>query len=145
MRADDAESLAARRSDPDVARHQNWTTPYPVERARTLVDEIVAMDGPTSDEWWMLTIADRDAWRSRPRERPRRVELVEVTSANLTAVLALSTHRSQERFVAPVSQSLAEALVPPIGLGRLDAAHLVGARQRIARAVVPRSRLRPDR
>jgi RimJ/RimL family protein N-acetyltransferase len=219
MRADDAESLAARRSDPDVARYQNWTAPYPVERARTLVDEIVAMDGPTIDEWWMLTIADlddttvlgdlvvhltwtgrtaeigytlarsawghgyaveateelvrylfddagvtrieamlhpdnaasamvlerigmrfeghtrssfwlgddnsddwiyamtradRDAWRSRSRRRPRTVELVEVTPTNLTAVLALSTHRSQERFVAPVSQSLAEALVPPI-------------------------------
>ena len=48
MRADDAEALAARRSDPEVARYQNWTAPYSAERARTLVDEIVAMEGPSS-------------------------------------------------------------------------------------------------
>ena len=60
MRTDDAVSIAARRSDLDVARYQNWTTPYPLERAQTMVDEIVAMDGPTDGEWWMLTIADPD-------------------------------------------------------------------------------------
>ena len=60
MRIDDAVAMAARRSDPDVARYQNWTTPYPLERAQTMVDEIVAMDGPTDGEWWMLTIADAD-------------------------------------------------------------------------------------
>ena len=60
MRTDDAVAMAARRSDPDVARYQNWTTPYPLERAQTMVDEIVAMDGPTDGEWWMLTIADAD-------------------------------------------------------------------------------------
>ena len=60
MRSDDAVSIAARRSHPDVARYQNWTTPYPLERAQALVDDIVAMDGPTDGEWWMLTIADPD-------------------------------------------------------------------------------------
>ncbi len=60
MRTDDAAPIAARRSDPDVARYQNWTTPYPLERAQTMVAEIVAMDGPVDDEWWMLTIADPD-------------------------------------------------------------------------------------
>jgi RimJ/RimL family protein N-acetyltransferase len=60
MRTDDAASIAARRSDPDVARYQNWATPYPLERAQELVADIVAMDGPTNGEWWMLTIADLD-------------------------------------------------------------------------------------
>lgn len=60
MRTDDAVSIAARRSDPDVARHQNWTTPYPLERAQAMVADIVAMDGPADGEWWMLTIADPD-------------------------------------------------------------------------------------
>ena len=60
MRTDDAASIAARRSDPDVARYQNWTTPYPLERAQTMVADIVAMDGPADGEWWMLTIADPD-------------------------------------------------------------------------------------
>jgi RimJ/RimL family protein N-acetyltransferase/GNAT superfamily N-acetyltransferase len=219
MRADDAEPLAARRSDPDVARYQNWTAPYPLEVARALVAEIAAMDGPADGEWWMLTIADhadetvlgdlvvhltwngrtaeigytlarhawgkgfaveaatelvrylfddlgvhrveaklhpdnpasamvlerigmlheghlrssfwigddnsddwlygmtRDDWASwneRPRHRPESVELVEITSDNLRAVSRLVTHKSQERLVAPVLQSLAEALIPPV-------------------------------
>jgi RimJ/RimL family protein N-acetyltransferase len=219
MRPSDAEPLAARRSDPDVARYQNWTIPYPIERARTMVADIVALDGPTNDEWWMLTIADPDdtivlgdlvvhltwqgrtaeigyslardawgtgyaveavtelvrhvfddlgvtrveaglhpdnpasamvlerigmrfeghtrssfwledensddwlygmvradweAWKRRPRQRPHAVEFVEVTADNLHATTQLATHRSQERFVAPVTQSLAEALVPPV-------------------------------
>jgi RimJ/RimL family protein N-acetyltransferase len=60
MRTDDAPSIAARRSDPDVARYQNWTTPYPLERAEALVADVIALDGPTDGEWWMLTIADAD-------------------------------------------------------------------------------------
>ncbi len=222
MRSADAEPFAARRSDPDVARYQNWTTPYSIERARTLVAEIVAMDGPADGEWWMLTVADtddasvlgdlvvhltsqgrtaeigytlaRDAWgagyaveattelvrylfddigvtrveaslhpdntasamvlerigmrfeghtrssfwldddnsddwlygmlradweqwQTRPRHRPDTVELVDVTADNLHATMGLSTHRSQQQFVAPVTQSLAEALVPPVEHG----------------------------
>lgn len=222
MRSADAEAFAARRSDPDVARYQNWTTPYPIDRARTLVAESVAMDGPADGEWWMLTVADtddatvlgdlvvhltsqgrtaeigytlaRDAWgagyaveaatalvrylfddigvtrveaslhpdntasamvlerigmrfeghtrssfwldddnsddwlygmlradweqwQTRPRHRPESVELVDVTADNLHATMRLSTHRSQQRFVAPVTQSLAEALVPPVEHG----------------------------
>jgi RimJ/RimL family protein N-acetyltransferase len=72
MRTDDAEPLAARRSDPDVARYQNWTTPYPIERSRAMVADIVAMDGPADGEWWMLTIADLDdtAVLGRPRRPP---------------------------------------------------------------------------
>jgi RimJ/RimL family protein N-acetyltransferase len=58
MRTEDAASIATRRSDPEVARYQSWTTPYPLERAQALVADIVAMDGPTDGEWWMLTVAD---------------------------------------------------------------------------------------
>ena len=222
MRPDDAEPLADRRSDPEVARYQNWTTPYPIERAQAMVADIVAMDGPADGEWWMLTIAgpddstvhgdlvvhltwqgrtaeigytlapdawgqgyaieaatelvrylfddlgvtrveaslhpdnpasamvlerigmrfeghtrssfwldddnsddwiygmirsDWDAWQARLRHRPDSVELVEIDADNRRAVTQLATHRSQERFVAPVMQSLAEALVPPVQNG----------------------------
>jgi RimJ/RimL family protein N-acetyltransferase len=64
------------------------------------------------DEQYALLREDRDAWRSRPRHRPREVRLVELSPANLPAVLALETHPSQRRFVAPVTTSLAQALVP---------------------------------
>jgi RimJ/RimL family protein N-acetyltransferase len=222
MRTEDAGPIAARRGDPDVARYQNWTTPYPIERAQAMVADIVAMDGPADGEWWMLTIADPDdtavlgdlvvhltwqgrtaeigyslardawgrgyaveaatelvrylygelgvtrveamlhpdnpasamvlerigmrfeghtrssfwldddnsddwiygmtrpeweAWTARPHRRPDVVELVEITADNRSAVTRLETHKSQERFVAPVIRSLAEALVPPVENG----------------------------
>lgn len=60
VRADDAEPLAARRSDPEVAEYQNWVPPYPIDKATEMVAEMAAMDGPVNDEWWMLTVADRD-------------------------------------------------------------------------------------
>lgn len=41
MRATDAEPLTHRRSDPDVARYQNWTAPYPIERAHAIVGALV--------------------------------------------------------------------------------------------------------
>jgi RimJ/RimL family protein N-acetyltransferase len=56
----DAEPLAAWRSDPEVARYQNWIPPYSLERAEEMVARMVAMDGPANEEWWMLTIADPD-------------------------------------------------------------------------------------
>lgn len=57
--AEDAAGLARRRSDPEVAKYQNWTLPYPIERAETLVASIVAMDGPENGEWWMAAVCDR--------------------------------------------------------------------------------------
>jgi RimJ/RimL family protein N-acetyltransferase len=225
VRASDAVHLAERRSDPEVARHQTWIPPYPVDRAEALIADHMAMDGPADDEWWMFTIADAadtavfgdlvvklswagrtaeigytlarsawgkgyaveaaeaavaylfedlgvtrvegmlhpdntasaqvlervgmlfeghtrssfwvgddnsddwlygmtrddwEAWRDRPRTRPEAVELVEITHENRAAVVALTIHRSQERFVAPVARSLAEALIPPVENGVVE-------------------------
>ncbi len=55
----DAIHLAHRRSDPEVARHQTWIPPYPLDRAEALIADVMAMDGPMDDEWWMFTIADQ--------------------------------------------------------------------------------------
>lgn len=60
MAADDAASLATRRNDPDVARYQNWTTPFPIEKAKEIATEVAAMDGPENDEWWMASVCDRE-------------------------------------------------------------------------------------
>lgn len=216
VRPDDAEALAARRSDPDVAALQSWTSPYPLERARHMIAEIGAVDHPRDGEWWMLTIAeaddttaigdlalhlgwdgraveigytlarsawgqgyaaeavaglvgrlwesdrvtrihaamhpdnvasaqvlertgftyegrtrlsywvgedntddllygmtraDHDSWITRPQAMPDTVRLVEITPDNARAVEALVTHKSQERFVAPVLCSFADALI----------------------------------
>jgi RimJ/RimL family protein N-acetyltransferase len=57
-RPSDAQHLASRRSDPEVAEYQNWTTPFPLDRAERSIAEVMELDGPTPDEWWMLTVAD---------------------------------------------------------------------------------------
>ena len=58
MQEGDAEALWLRRNDPEVARYQNWVTPYPRERADQLVRDVIAEGDPRVDEWWMATIAD---------------------------------------------------------------------------------------
>ncbi|HLA67889.1 MAG TPA: GNAT family N-acetyltransferase [Acidimicrobiia bacterium] len=58
MVATDAEEFWRRRSDPEVARHQNWALPYPRETAERIATEVGAMDGPENGEWWMATVVD---------------------------------------------------------------------------------------
>lgn len=222
----DVEALHARRNDPEVARWQTWTLPWSRERAEILVGELMAMDGPANDEWWMATIVeaasdevvgdlavnltwdsrcsevgytlarhqwgkgyaieavtaiieylfetvgvtrvagslhpenpasamvlercglifeghtrlsywvgddnsddwiygmtrpDWDAWRNRLRTAPTDVRLVEVNTENDSDVFRLRTHKSQERFVAPMAASFADALFPEV----VDGAPLV--------------------
>jgi len=59
MHRDDAESLWLRRNDPEVARLEAWTIPFPRERAVERVAEVAAMDGPANGDWWMAAITDR--------------------------------------------------------------------------------------
>jgi RimJ/RimL family protein N-acetyltransferase len=67
-----------------------------------------------SDDWiYGMTRGDWDSWRARPRHRPEKVELVEVTGDLFTEVYGLRTHKSQESFVAPMPKSLAQALLAP--------------------------------
>lgn len=213
----DAAGWAARRNHPVVAKYQDWTLPYSIERAEKRVAELVAMEGPENDEWWMaivcdaesgevygdlalhlsqegrtaevgytfaaeywgrgyaveatealveylfekldvtrvfgmlhpdnpasamvlertgflfeghtkssfwleeensddwiygLTRPDWESWRNRCRQPPTQIELVEITSANEPQVSKLATHKTQERFVAPVSDSFTDALFP---------------------------------
>jgi RimJ/RimL family protein N-acetyltransferase len=56
--ASDVDALHARRNDPEVARWQTWTLPWPREKAETMVAEVMAMDGPANAEWWMATIVE---------------------------------------------------------------------------------------
>lgn len=54
----DAQGLWERRNDPKVARFQNWTVPFPRAQIDALVDELIGMDGPTNEQWWMAVVAD---------------------------------------------------------------------------------------
>lgn len=64
------------------------------------------------DDCYAILAAERRAWRERPTGPPGDVRLVEVTTDNLDAVAELAVHRSQQRFVASVLDSFADALVP---------------------------------
>jgi RimJ/RimL family protein N-acetyltransferase len=57
---DDLAAYHARRSDPDVARYQDWEMPYSMERAEKAVSSMVAMEGPESDKWWMAVVCDAE-------------------------------------------------------------------------------------
>lgn len=69
-------------------------------------------DEVSDDGRYGMLRADWEAWRARPRTPPSNVSLIEVTEHNLMTVFGLRTHHSQERFVAPMPASLAQALVP---------------------------------
>ena len=55
--AEDAESVAAYRDDPEVARYQDWDLPYGLERARASIQRYHAVgDGPVAGQWCQLAI-----------------------------------------------------------------------------------------
>lgn len=58
----------------------------------------------TSEEW--------RAWNARPTGPPADVRLVALTADRVHTYGALRTHHSQERFVAPMAVSYADALAP---------------------------------
>ncbi len=57
------------------------------------------------------------AWRDRPTSPPEQVALVPITAESSLTYLGLQTHHSQRRFVAPMDQSFAQALFPPLEEG----------------------------
>jgi RimJ/RimL family protein N-acetyltransferase len=56
---DDAEALAAYRSDPTVARYQSWQAPLSTEEATELVGVLAAGD-PAAPGWFQHAVARRD-------------------------------------------------------------------------------------
>ncbi|MGA7280543.1 MAG: GNAT family N-acetyltransferase [Acidimicrobiia bacterium] len=56
---EDAAGLAARRNHPEVAKYQNWSLPFTEGQAAQIVAELMDMEGPENDEWWMAIVADK--------------------------------------------------------------------------------------
>jgi RimJ/RimL family protein N-acetyltransferase len=55
---DDIDSYLERRSDPDVARYQDWELPCSRERAERAVEAVMGLAGPEEGEWWMAIVCD---------------------------------------------------------------------------------------
>ncbi|HEY0520637.1 MAG TPA: GNAT family N-acetyltransferase, partial [Ilumatobacteraceae bacterium] len=56
MRAEHAGTLAAYRSDPEVARYQEWEIPFTLEMAHRLIAGQSHVDGPVDDTWVQLAV-----------------------------------------------------------------------------------------
>lgn len=61
---------------------------------------------------YSMTAEERRTWRDRPRTPPQEVRLVELTHENASSFRRLRTHRTQEKFVATMDDSFADALFP---------------------------------
>lgn len=78
-------------------------------------------DDNTDDLIYAAIRSDHAAWTGRTRTAPEDVQLVPVDQSNESAVYKLTTHKTQEEFVAPMKWSYADALFPEI----VDGAPLV--------------------
>ncbi len=56
FRPSDAPTFAAYRSDPDIARYQSWSAPYPESEAARVI-ELFAADDPRAPGWFQYAIA----------------------------------------------------------------------------------------
>ncbi len=106
-----------------VGRIESSLHPDNPASARVLEACGLTFEGLTRESFWVgdersddmlygMTRTDWDAWCSRPRHRPDSVELVPLDEHNRRAVTELATHKSQERFVSRMVDTLACALVP---------------------------------
>jgi len=59
-RSNDDAALHGRRNDPEVARYQDWLTPYPISKVQRILAEVEAMEGPVPDDWWMASVEITD-------------------------------------------------------------------------------------
>ncbi len=56
----DIQSFAEYRSDPDVAKYQDWDAPYSMEKAAQFVEEMKVIRPGTPDEWYQIAIELKD-------------------------------------------------------------------------------------
>src|SRR5687767_7625047 len=59
MRSSDAAVLSAYRNLPEVAKFQDWSLPYTIEHARTMLTPQDSIDDVTAGEWVQVAI-ERD-------------------------------------------------------------------------------------
>ena len=58
FRPEDAPTLAAYRSDPDVARYQSWEPPFEVASARRFIDSLAPDHPDTPGDWFQFAVVD---------------------------------------------------------------------------------------
>ena len=71
-------------------------------------------DEPSDDHIYGLLRTDWESWRSRPTTTPENIRLISIDTTNERQVGRLRTNKSQERYVAPMHASFADALFPEV-------------------------------
>lgn len=112
---DDASAFAAYRSDPDVARYQDWDVPYPEEQASALIAGCAGVEGPMLGDWQQIAI-EHDG------------ELIGDLALNLEgsgrqAILGytLRSDRQGQGFAAEAAGALVDRLFTGFGVHRISA------------------------
>jgi len=115
MRLGDAEALWRRRNEPEVARYQNWTLPFPRQKADALVESVVAMDGPRNEDWWMATIADPAT------DQPVGELALHLTSESRTAEIGYTLAREHwnKGYAVEAASALVTYLFDTLGVTRV--------------------------
>lgn len=109
----------------EVTRVSAMLHPDNVASAQVLERTGFLFEGHTRSSYWVndevsddfvygMIRADWEAWRQRPAGPPEDVRLVELDTTNDRTAWRLQTHKSQERFVAPMPVSFADALFPEV-------------------------------
>ena len=122
----DAAVLAAYRTDPDVARYQDWAVPFTVEAAEQLIAGQAGLPGPERGGWYQIAI-EHDG------------ELVgdlalglDETGQLATLGYSLRTDRQGSGFASEAAGALIDRLFASFGVHRvaatLDPANIASAR-----------------
>lgn len=98
---------------------QNLPSMRVVEQIGFTYEGLARQAEPIRGEWlddmrFALLRTEREAWRSRVRTPVADVQMVEIAAGQARQWAQLQTHRFQRQFVAPVLESFADALHPPI-------------------------------
>ena len=57
FRPPDLAAFLAYRNDPDVARYQGWSLPYPLQRGQRMLAELAGEDPDTPGQWFQFAVA----------------------------------------------------------------------------------------
>ncbi len=118
IRLADAPTMAAYRSDPDVARWVPWEPPYPVEKASELIGRMVARTGITWGEWTMMAI-ERVGDGVMVGDCVAKMSAPEQNQAEIGYILARDHHG--QGLATEVVRGLITELVRTVGLHRITA------------------------
>ncbi len=114
---DDAADLADRRSDPTTAEYQGWSVPYSIENAQSLVDECVALGGPTPGSWYQIIVIERATQRTVGDVA------VHLSDNAKTAEIGYTLHPWARGlgYASEAASALCHYLVTDVGVHRLQA------------------------